>query len=102
MNLQWPCLKTDRLWFKEFQGWDQGTQITGLTGAVPVFITRASDPGGTDTDLAEAASDGKSLCPDSSLVVHGREAGQGACYELLRLLVPIHDPRQWAPARHQS
>lgn len=95
-------LKADRFWSKEFQGWGWGTQITGLAGGVPVFITRASDPGGTDTDLAEAARDGKSLCPDSSLVVHGREVGQGVCYELLRLLVSVHDPRPWAPARSQS
>lgn len=77
-------LKADRLWLKEFQGWGWGTQITG---GVPGFITRASDLQATGTDFAEASSDGKSLCSDSSLVVHGREVGQGACYELLRLLV---------------
>ena len=58
------------------------------------LLPRASDPWGAGAVLAEAASDGKSLLPDSGLVVHGRGAGQGACCELLMLLVSIHAPQE--------
>lgn len=64
------------------------------------LLPRASDPWGTGTDLAEAASDGKSLLPDSSLVGHRRGAGQDACCDLLMLLVSIHAPQ--AVDLHQS
>lgn len=57
------------------------------------LLPRASDPWGAGADLAEAASDGKSLLPDSGLLVHRRGAGQDACCDLLMLLVSIHAPQ---------
>lgn len=62
------------------------------------LLPRASDPWGAGADLAEAASDGKSLLLDNSLV-QGRGVRQGACCELLMFLVSIRDSRQWALAR---
>ena len=61
------------------------------------LLPKASDPWGAGADLAEAASDGKSLLPDSGLVVHRRGAGQDACYDLL---MSIHAPQ--AVDTHQS
>lgn len=46
-------------------------------------------PGALVQNLAEAASDGKSLLLDSGVVVQGRGARQGACCELLMLLVSV-------------
>lgn len=58
------------------------------------LLPTASDPWDAGAVLAEVASDGKSLLPDSGLVVHGRGAGQGACCELLMLLVSVHAPQE--------